>query len=588
MNKSHIIGAFCAVLFTLITMSANAALFGRLPLTPGGTDYQAAYDDVLDITWAQPDTFRDWSAAKAWAAGLTLGGVSGWRLPYVSVASGSGFYNVSPVDCSTASEAACQDNELGYMFYQNLSGTLGSSILTSGDPDLALFPTLQSSFYWSGTEFNSLSSWVFLFSNGIQFNDSKLVLSYSWAVHDGDVSAIAATIVNTGPGADSNYWVLAGASVLPPFGQFLAAEFSIGSSTTVTDIEGWMSSNPSGADGTIAIYSDGGDVPGAELYATTFFGTGSQDSSWVGASGLSWDLAAGTYWVAFEVRDGQTLETSMPSPSSSPLLNEAATSRDTGNWIGFDGLDLGVRISAVHIPAVTIEKLTNGRQADGADDYDVPRIAAEATVTWTYEVANTGEVAFPWADVLVTDSQIGVTPVLDIASDDGDLILSPGEAWIYTANAAALDLTLPLGGITIVPGCNDGRNTYENTGRVDVAGTTVFDEDSSHYCNMGDIDADGVTDSADNCFLKPNGPLIPDAGGNVQRDTDGDGYGNICDPDFDNSGIVNAADLAYMKTRFFTTDADADLTGEGIVNAADLAILKTMFFGPPGPSCCAP
>jgi len=165
------------------------------------------------------------------------------------------------------------------------------------------------------------------------------------------VSANAATIVDTGPGADSNYRALAGASVLPPFGQFLAAEFSIGSSTTVTDIEGWMSFNPSGADGTIAIYLDGGDVPGAELYATTFFGTGSSDSSWVGASGLSWDLAAGTYWVAFEVRDGQTLETSMPSPSSNPLLNEAFTSRDTGDWNGDDGLDLGIRISAVPIPA---------------------------------------------------------------------------------------------------------------------------------------------------------------------------------------------------------------------------------------------
>ena len=165
------------------------------------------------------------------------------------------------------------------------------------------------------------------------------------------VSANAATIVDTGPGADSNYRALAGASVLPPFGQFLAAEFSIGSSTTVTDIEGWMSFNPSGADGTIAIYSDGGDVPGDELYAATFFGTGSLDSSWVGVSGLSWDLAAGTYWVAFEVRDGQTLETSMPSPSSNPLLNEAFTSVDTGDWNDDDGLDLGIRISAVPIPA---------------------------------------------------------------------------------------------------------------------------------------------------------------------------------------------------------------------------------------------
>ena len=34
-----------------LLLSANATLLGRLPTTPGGTDFQAAYDDVLDITW---------------------------------------------------------------------------------------------------------------------------------------------------------------------------------------------------------------------------------------------------------------------------------------------------------------------------------------------------------------------------------------------------------------------------------------------------------------------------------------------------------------------------------------------------------
>jgi len=58
------------------------------------------------------------------------------------------------------------------------------------------------------------------------------------------------------------------------------------------------------------------------------------------------------------------------------------------------------------------------------------------------------------------------------------------------------------------------------------------------------------------------------------------------DPAINDDLIVNASDLAYLKTMFFTTDALADLNGYGIVNTADLAILKTMFFGQPGPSCC--
>jgi hypothetical protein len=88
-----------------------------------------------------------------------------------------------------------------------------------------------------------------------------------------------------------------------------------------------------------------------------------------------------------------------------------------------------------------------------------------------------------------------------------------------------------------------------------------------------DSDGDGVNDNADNCILIVN-PL--------QRDTDGDGFGNYCDPDFNNDLIVNAADLGYLKSSFFSSDPDADLNGDGVVNAADLAILKSFFFQPPG------
>jgi hypothetical protein len=93
--------------------------------------------------------------------------LTGWRLPYISVAEGAGPFSGAPVDCATATELACRDNELGYMFYQNLGGTLFQPILDSGDPDLALFPTLQSSNYWSGTEFNSSDAWLFFFNNGL-------------------------------------------------------------------------------------------------------------------------------------------------------------------------------------------------------------------------------------------------------------------------------------------------------------------------------------------------------------------------------------------------------------------------------------
>ena len=94
-----------------------------------------------------------------------------------------------------------------------------------------------------------------------------------------------------------------------------------------------------------------------------------------------------------------------------------------------------------------------------------------------------------------------------------------------------------------------------------------------------DTDGDGVPDGFDNCTLVANPK---------QRDTDHDGYGNRCDADFDNNGIVNFADLAYIKAHFGTSDPNADLDGNGIVNFADLAITKSLFGKPPGPSGIVP
>jgi hypothetical protein len=94
-----------------------------------------------------------------------------------------------------------------------------------------------------------------------------------------------------------------------------------------------------------------------------------------------------------------------------------------------------------------------------------------------------------------------------------------------------------------------------------------------------DGDSDGIVDVRDNCTLVANAD---------QRDTDGDGYGNRCDADFDGDCSVNFLDLGVVKTAFFGHDPDADLDGDGNVNFVDLGIAKTLFFAPPGPSAQAP
>ncbi len=85
--------------------------------------------------------------------------------------------------------------------------------------------------------------------------------------------------------------------------------------------------------------------------------------------------------------------------------------------------------------------------------------------------------------------------------------------------------------------------------RIDLGdGPTSFKVEGVPVEAPPDFDEDGVPDESDNCVEVPN----PD-----QRDTNADGFGNICDPDYND-------DLA--------------------VGIPDFSVLRSFFGGPPGPS----
>ena len=156
------------------------------------------YDDALNITWLQDanyaqtsgfdaDGLMDWNTAKSWADNLVYQGFSDWRLPYISVAAGAGPFTGSPVHCGTATELACRDNELGYMYYQNLNGVgdnkTGNQV---GDGGVTLNNIRP--IYWSGTEFSSLGAWVVDFFGGQGPGDKRNDVAFAaWAVRPGDV-----------------------------------------------------------------------------------------------------------------------------------------------------------------------------------------------------------------------------------------------------------------------------------------------------------------------------------------------------------------------------------------------------------------
>ena len=107
-----------------------------------------------------------------------------------------------------------------------------------------------------------------------------------------------------------------------------------------------------------------------------------------------------------------------------------------------------------------------------------------------------------------------------------------------------------------------------------------------------DRDGDGVPDASDNCIDDPN---------RQQRDTDSDGYGNFCDADINNDGLVTTSwgeifplgergDIEWigLTIRSGVYDENHDLDGDGRVGSLDLARAQIQLYQSPGPSASRP
>ncbi|MDJ0786608.1 MAG: SUMF1/EgtB/PvdO family nonheme iron enzyme [Myxococcota bacterium] len=113
-----------------------------------------------------------------------------------------------------------------------------------------------------------------------------------------------------------------------------------------------------------------------------------------------------------------------------------------------------------------------------------------------------------------------------------------------------------------------------------------------------DSDGDGIPDTADNCTDVPN-PGQADANAGQDDDSSLPGiqhYGNACDPDFDDDGLVTPSDFFAGFRPCIGVDpasdpvcAGADFDGDGVVGAADFfGTFRPRIGGAPGPGVGSP
>ncbi len=147
-----------------------------------------------------------------------------------------------------------------------------------------------------------------------------------------------------------------GSAIMLSDAQWLAAEFTTTQAWQIDSLKGFINadtSNPDSATYTVALYDNAGNNrpdTSSELFAQqATFGT----DGWNGLQGLNVALNAGTYWLAFEVRSGDTLQGLMPVFAPNPV--QTAYQDTTANFgyipiTGSSAYNFGVQISAVPVP----------------------------------------------------------------------------------------------------------------------------------------------------------------------------------------------------------------------------------------------
>jgi hypothetical protein len=262
--------------------------------------------------------------------------------------------------------------------------------------------------------------------------------------------------------------------------------------------------------------------------------------------------------------DQATFVAALPGASSTVDFDSATADSLIPSGSALSGIAFSYALDGVQLKVSTTSggySTTSGSQFLGSDDADI--LQDGDTLTLSFSPLNA----------------IGLYVISNDVLEDNDLGLTVGGTTASLLKTATQGGPLGDGSVVYFLGIIDSTTPFA-TASLNTAGNTafLFNLDDIITVESPDDDSDGILDVADTCILVANP---------VQRDTDSDGYGNMCDPDFNGNGIVDPSDFSLLKSRFGQPGfPDQDLNGNGIVDPSDFSLLKTMFGQPPGPSCC--
>ena len=199
--------------------------------------------------------------------------------------------------------------------------------------------------------------------------------------------------------------------------QWLAAEFNVTTSVTINQIQGWIYSGyngpypGSGGQLTVAIYTSSNSTPVSVIDAATVNVPNNAPLGWIGPTGLTWALAPGQYWVAFEVQAFSSFVGYMPGSSSSPLPTDFLNNPYLPGsvWAGpvVSSQNIGVQISgsvsSVSPIPLNIQSISNNVIVSWSDPASVFTLQAAPTINGIF--SNVPSATNPYTNAIAGTQQ---------------------------------------------------------------------------------------------------------------------------------------------------------------------------------------